>query len=224
MELFGNLILFIPYKQVIFDVMAFIDNLAFGLFAVSFAGFLLLYMILRIYRAYKNKQKNYSDQISSAAVPLLFLGVYLFVIGLYGQMTWPLPGSYNILFYDPTIAFGLILISFWYIDRMGLRFEYVGFLSMLVGIMLIMYGYIGYTLGLTKAPLALFGMYFLYGATGILAFPVSLLAEKLSGFKGKTWIGWTVVVVLFCLAIFAASLLAAYTGYQAIWGHLLTAP
>ena len=65
-----------------------------------------------IYRSSKKKQKDFSAQIKSAIVPLLLIGIYMFVMALWGQLAWPLPGSYNILFYDPMISFGIVLIAF----------------------------------------------------------------------------------------------------------------
>ena len=41
--------------------MAFIDNLAFSLFAISMAGFILLYVISSMYFVYKRKRKDFSE-------------------------------------------------------------------------------------------------------------------------------------------------------------------
>lgn len=205
--------------------MVFTDNLAYSLFAISFAGFLLLYTISSMYLVYRRKGKNFSEYLKSASIPIAILGVYLLIMGFWGQFTWPLPGSYNILFYDPMISFAILLISFSLAVKYGVRLEYVGFLGLLVGIMVIVYGIEGYGLGLTQSPIALFLMYFFYGIAGIFAFPVSLIADRLPGIKkGKIWKGWHIILITFWIILLLASCLSAFTGVLAIPAHLLSAP
>src|ERR1700729_1209085 len=127
--------------------MAFVDNLAFSLTAISFAGFLILYMISSMYLVYRKGRKNFYDYLISAAIPLGIIGAYMVVMALWGQSTWPLPGSYNILFYDPLLAFGIVTLSFSLAIKAKVRLEYVGFLALMVGVMVIAYGIEGYNLG-----------------------------------------------------------------------------
>ena len=204
--------------------MAFIDNLAFSLFAISMAGFLLLYVISSMYFVYKKKRKDFTDYLDSLSIPMAILGLFILITGLWGQFTWPLPGSYNILFYDPLVAFGIILLSFSAAIRFKARLEYVGVLSLMSGLMVIVYGIEGYGIGLTSAPIALFGMYFFYGAAGILGYPVSLIVDRLPGLQKNVWIGWEVLLILFWLALLGASILAAVVAGAAIPAHLLTPP
>ena len=204
--------------------MAYIDNLAYSLFAISFAGFLLLYTIGLMYLTYRKGRKNYAEHLSGASLPLGLLGAYLVVMGLWGQFSWPLPGSYNILFYDPFISFGIVMASFAFAARFGGRLDYVGFLGLLFGIMVIIYGIEGYGIGLTSVPVALLAMYFFYGLAGILSYPVSLIVVTLPGMHKNLWKGWHVILVLFFLVLLAASLLAGYTASSAISAHLLSAP
>ncbi len=204
--------------------MVFIDNLAYSLFATSFAGFLLLYTIALIYTEYKNKKTDFSEHLKGASVPLALIGAYLFVSGLWGQFVWPLPGSYNILFYDPFISFGIILLSFSFVIRFGGRFDYTGILSLLAGVMTIAYGFEGYNLGLSSAPIALLGMYFLFGIAGIFAYPASLILERLPGLQKRVWKGWYVLLAIFFITLFLASGTAGLIGVVAIPAHLIKAP
>ncbi len=204
--------------------MPFVDNLAYQLFSLSFAGFLLLYTISSMYLVYRKGKRNFGDYTASASVPLGMLGAYMLVSGLWGQFTWPLPGSYNILFYDPLISLGILLVAFSLSVRYKARLEYPGFLGLMVGVMTIIYGIVGYNTGLTSAPMALLGLYFLYGLAGIFSYPVSLIADRLPGLKKKPWTGWHVVLVAFWILILLASLLSAYVGILAIPQHLLSAP
>ncbi len=204
--------------------MVFIDNIAYSLFALSFAGFILLYTITSIYLAYRKNKSDFSQYLRSASIPLGIIGAYMVVMGLWGQFNWPLPGSYNILFYDPFVSFGILLLGFALSVKYKTRLEYVGFFGLLVGIMVLIYGVEGYSIGLTSAPLALLGLYFLYGAAGILSFPVSLIVERFPGLKKNHWLGWYIILALFWILLLMASLLAAYIGSAAIPMHLLSAP
>lgn len=204
--------------------MVFTDNLAFQLFTISFGGFLTLYTVSSMYLVYRRKGKNFKDYLKSASIPLGILGTYMLILGLWGQFTWPLPGSYNILFYDPFISFAIVLISFALAVKYDVRLEYVGFLGLMVGVMVIIYGIQGYGLGLTSTPIALLGLYFLYGLAGIFSFPVSLIADRLPGLKKKVWIGWHITLVLFWFLLLLASLLSGYVAVLAIQAHLLSAP
>ena len=204
--------------------MAFIDNLAYELMAISFSGFVLLYTISQMYLVYRKRGRTFGEYLRNASVPLGILGAYLLLMGVWGQFSWTLPGSYNILFYDPLVSLGILLVAFAVAVRTGAKLEYVGFLGLLVGIMTIMYGIEGYSIGLTQAPLALLAMYFFYGAAGIFSYPVSMIADRLPGLQKRVWPGWTVILVIFWVLILVASLLSAFVGLSAVPAHLLSAP
>lgn len=204
--------------------MVFIDNLAYSLFSISFASFLLLYTVISMYLVYRRGQRTYTDYLRSASVPLLLIGLYMVVQALWGQFTWPLPASYNVLFYDPLLSFGLLLVGFFLSVRHQVRLEYIGFLGLLVGIVVILYGIQAYQLGLTKSPIAMLAMYALFGLSGILSYPVSLIADRLPGHKKEVWVGWYVFLGLFCILILLAGLLSAGAGVQAVFQHLISAP
>ncbi len=205
--------------------MVFIDNLAANLFAISFGGFLLLYVVLSMsLDFFRNHAKDYQKHLKGSSVPMLVVGIYLFASAFWGQSVWPLPGSYNILFYDPLIAFGILLIAFSLAIRYRVSLEYAGFLGLMVGFMTIGYGIQGYNIGLTSAPIALLAMYFFYGIAGILSYPVALIADRLPGLQKKPWAGWYMVLALFCIFLFLASGVAALVGIGAVPAHLVLAP
>jgi putative membrane protein len=204
--------------------MVFIDNLAFSLFSLSIAGFLVLYLIISVYLEYRRKQKRYDEVISGVYAPLMLVGLYMVISAAWGQFTWPLPGAYNILFYDPMASFGLVLLALALTIRYKVRYDYVGFFGLLVGIMTIFYGIQGYNIGLTKEPIALLAMYAFFGVAGIFSYPVTLVLERLPGLQKNPWIGWSLCLVIFCLAMFAASVLAGYIAISAIPAHLVSPP
>lgn len=204
--------------------MVFVDNLGYGLFSISFASFLLLYTIISMYLVYRRGQRNYSDYLKSSSVPLLLLGIYMVVQAMWGQFVWPLPGSYNSLFYDPLMSFGLLLVGFFMAVRYKVRLEYVGFLGLLVGLMVIIYGIQAYHIGLTNSPLAMLTMYVLFGLSGIASYPVALIADRFPGHRKTVWIGWYVFLALFCVLMLLAGLISAGAGFQAVSQHLISAP
>ena len=204
--------------------MAFIDNLAFLLFTISFAGLLLLYTVSSMYLVYRSRKKDYIGHLEGASVPMMIVGAYLVVAGFVGQILWPLPGSYNILFFDPLVSFGLVTLSFAIAIRFKVNLEYAGFFGLLVGAMTLIYGWQGYNIGLTQEPFALLALYIFYGIAGLLSYPVALIADRLPGLQKNPWIGWHIILVIFWLMLFAASITSAYIGTAAIAGHLVSAP
>ncbi len=207
--------------------MVFTDNLAYALFSLCFAGFLILYLVVSEYFAFIRKDRNYANytiRLEAAKAPLMLVGAYMMIMGLWGQFTWPLPGSYNILFYDPLLSFGMIVLGLGLTIHFRVKFEYVGFFGLLIGIMTIIYGIQGYSIGLTEEPIALLALYGFFGVAGIFSYPVALIMERIPGMQKSPWIGWTLCLVIFVLAMLAASLLAGYVAFSAIGGHLISAP
>ena len=205
--------------------MVFIDDIAYALFSLSFAGFLLLYATISVYNSYRKNRKNISEHLRSLSIPLGMLGVYMIIAGLWGQFNWPLPGSYNTLYYDPLISFGLVIFSFVLAVKYKTKLSYVGFLGFLFGVMAMIYGIEGYNIGLSTEPIALFGLFFLYGAVGILSLPITIMMDRLPGLGGKRhWQGWYVILALFLIVLLLASLLSGFIGTAAIPAYLLNPP
>lgn len=204
--------------------MVFIDGLAFGLFAICIAGLMLLYSTVSIYLSYMESKKTLAGSIKDVTIPLFFIGAYLFIAGLWGGFTWPLPGAYNILFYDPMMAFGIVMLTFATIGRLGGNLEHAGFLGLLSGIMVIIYGIEGYSVGLTKSPIALLAMFFFYGVAGILSYPSAIIGQRSIGSQKDLPTLWFIILILFCLSLLAASALSGYIGFEAVAGHLASPP
>ncbi len=204
--------------------MVFIDNVAYSLFLLSLAGFIVLYLLGSVFWEFRKGKKDFEACIAGASVPLMLVGLYMVITGAYGQFTWPLPGSYNILFYDPLVSFGLVILALALAIRFKTRYDYVGFFALLVGVMTIFYGIQGYSIGLTLVPEALLGLYVFFGIAGIFAYPVSLIMERLPGLKKNPWKGWYLCLAIFFLAMLAASLISGYIAIEAIPAHLLNPP
>ncbi len=204
--------------------MVFVDNLVYMLFIIGFAGFIILYVVTSVYKESKRKKKNLLEYLEGASVPLFILGLYVFITGILGQILWPLPGSYNILFFDPYISFGIVLLAFSVSVRYKVRLGYTGFFGLLVGIMAIVYGMHAYSLGMTREPLMLFLMYLFYGLAGIMSFPIAFFVDKLTRLQKNIGIGWNFSFILFWIFLIIASILAITIGATALPYHLLAAP
>lgn len=202
--------------------MVFIDILAMQLFVLGFSGLILAYMTIKTVWCSKDGKDGWRV-MQSGKIPLALLGIVVLVTSLFGQFAWPLPGSYNILFYDVYLMFGVFLIGAAWIIHSKLRLEYLGFFALLIGAMTVFYGYSGYKLGMTSSPIALLGLYTLFGVAGILGYPVTLMFDRMQD-KKKSGLGWILVFALFALALVLGSLLAVYIGVSAVPAHLASPP
>ncbi len=83
--------------------MVFIDSLTVMLLSTGFTALIISFYIFMLIKA----KKDFTQLI----VPAFVFGLFDAVSGFVMSFTWPLPGSYNILFGDPLLIAGLILIS-----------------------------------------------------------------------------------------------------------------
>lgn len=159
--------------------MTFVDTLAFQLFTLAFVSGLLFYSGIVGYDTYRKfGPRRTLEHLKAQAIPLGAIGVVVGSIGLWGEIVWPLPGSYNILFFDPYLLLGTVLIGFAVCVIFRWRTQYVGLLAAMTGLLSIYYGANAYNLGLTKEPLAMFLLYVAMGGTAIFTFPVTLWIDR----------------------------------------------
>jgi putative membrane protein len=93
--------------------------------------------------------------------------------GLYLIFTWPLPGSYNVMFGEPSVMLGAILLAAALALARDWSLWSVGLLAMLAGVTAVLIGARILNLGLTQsAPLSAAG-FCLTGLAGILTLPVA---------------------------------------------------
>jgi putative membrane protein len=204
--------------------MVFVDNLAISLLAVSFVGALTLYMTVRAYLGYRKGAKDPCDDVIPGMLTLAGLGVFVFGIGLIGELTWPLPGSYNILYFDPLMMLGVILVSFAISVVYRRKTQYAGLLALLAGAMVAYYGIVAYGLGLSKDPLVLLALYLSFGTSAMLSYPVTLIFDIMSGKGRRASRLWDVVLVLFWISLVVATVMSGAMGAAATAAHLLSAP
>jgi|ECHnycMinimDraft_1075156.scaffolds.fasta_scaffold02197_6 putative membrane protein len=211
--------------------MPFVDILTAQLLALAFAGYIIVYTFLRAYLRYRKERARVLDDLSYAAFPLGSIGLYIFVTGIWGQIVWPLPGPYNILFYDMYPLLGLLLIAF----AFAVTFEsgkpqarylhFIGFFALLLGLATIYYGASGYAIQLTREPFIMFLMYVTLGLTGVLAYPATVIVESIVANPNKSISpAEYTVFVLFWIFIIIGSILATLIAVLSIPAHLVNPP
>lgn len=203
--------------------MAFIDDLAMELFTLTLVGVVSIYMTGTAYLAYRKGEKNIEEIMKPGLMPLGILGGIIVVMGVYGEMTWPLPGSYNILFYDPYLILGLIILMMAVALGLKQKLQYTGIIALFAGAIAIYYGANAFLDRMTSNPIAMLGLYIAFGLTGMFTYPTTLIYDMLPG-KGRVSKGWTVILVLFWIGLIASSVLAAVTAIEAVPQHLLSPP
>ncbi|MGC8537911.1 MAG: DUF981 family protein [Candidatus Micrarchaeia archaeon] len=114
----------------------FIDPLTVMLLSLGMSALLLALYYFKVGSGKKD--------ISSLVVPVFILGLFNAVSGFLMSFTWPLPGSYNILFGDPLLVLGLLMIAGSYMISKGMDVKVLSLLGFLLGIYLLV-GTIGIT-------------------------------------------------------------------------------
>lgn len=204
--------------------MPFIDDLAMELFTLSLVGVLSIYLTGSVFLQYrKNGASDIEGALRPGVFPLLLLGGLITVMGIYGEMTWPLPGSYNILFYDPYTIMGIVILMMALAIHFKQKLQYVGIVAAFAGLIAILYGAYAYMDKMTSSPIAMLGLYIAFGLTGVFTFPTTLIYDMLPG-KGKSSAAWNIVLVIFWIGLVVSAVLAALTGIEAVPQHLISPP
>lgn len=204
--------------------MAFVDDLALELFVLSLVGVISVYMTAMVYVEYrKGNVKDIEGILRQGVFPLGLLGVFIFIMGLFAEMTWPLPGSYNILFYDPFMIIGIVILSMSVAIYLRQKLQYVGILAFFSGWIAIFYGINAYIDNMTQSPIAMLGLYVAFGLTGVFTWPTTYIYDVLPS-KGKVSGVWTILLLIFWVGLIVSSVLSAFTAIEAVPQHLLNPP
>jgi len=158
--------------------MAFVDELAFWEATILVGSVLLGYVGFTIYWAIRrNDAMGVRAAMRGAAAPVGGIGAVAMVLGLWGEAAWQLPGSYNILFTDVYLMFGVTMVMLAVSLATASKLQYTGLLALVAGGMTVAYGWNGYVLGMTKEPFEMFLLYGAFGLAGILSFPATVVAD-----------------------------------------------
>jgi putative membrane protein len=135
-------------------------------------------------------------------------GAIALITGLHMIFTWPVPGSFNIIFGEMSVLFGILFVGAslalavgWELLSIAIYAFFAGAAAILIGLRII-------NLGLTRTPFLSGIGFILSGLGGVFAAPTLYLQRN----RNLRLIGAIVLV--------AAALIWAYTGYLAYWNHL----
>lgn len=205
--------------------MPFVDDLAMELFVLSLVGVVSLYMTGMAFVEYRRHgAKDVEKVIRPGAYPLGILGLVILIMGFYGEMVWPLPGSYNILFGDPFMLLGIVLTSLAFALVLRQKIQFVGIMAAFSGLIAIYYGINAYNQGMTSSPIAMLGLYIAFGLTGVFTYFATYIYDNFPEREGKPSNMWTVILIIFWIGLIVSAALAAFTAGSAVPQHLLNPP
>ncbi|MBB5252287.1 DUF981 family protein [Sulfurisphaera ohwakuensis] len=190
----------------------FIDILTIQLITMGIGFLTFAYGLIKTFLVHSTVQ-DYRNAIKPQYMPLLLLGLFMSITGFYGMLLWPLPSSYNILFYDLYPVLGLGIIGIALSIKNEYKLEHLGFMALLFGLVTIYYGVQGYLHNMTLEPTALLALYTLTGLASIFFYPVAIFLDN--GKWNKIWL------IVDAVLLILAGLLAGYIGIEAVGEHLV---
>ncbi len=188
--------------------MAFVDSLT-----VMLLGLGLSAIVLALYFLGKGSNKKWTNDL---IVPAFTLGFFNFISGFLMSFAWPLPGAYNMLFGDPLLMLGLIMMAGAYMLHKNININFLSIFGFFLGI----YIAVG-ALGMVNFGLES-GVYFLT------AFPLYVFAALSGVFspliyakaRGAGRYGYYFMFVLLIIT----ALFALLIGYSGLYEHLQSPP
>ncbi|MGA8709631.1 MAG: DUF981 family protein [Thermoplasmata archaeon] len=161
--------------------MAFIDFLAFQEALLLIATAIVGFVALSVYWAMRhNDAAGVTNALKAGAIPIGALGVIATALGVWAEETWPFPApmaSYNVLFTDVYLLFGMTLVILAITMAFHLKLAYVGLFAFVAGAVTASYGWNGYILHMTKDPLETFLMYLAFAGVGIFSLPATIMTD-----------------------------------------------
>ena len=143
-------------------------------------------------------------------------GFIAVITGLHMSLTWPLTGSFNILFGEPTVLFGtlflgaaLVLSKRWTMHTVSIYALFAGLVALVLGIRVL-------DMGLTRSPVVAGAGYILTGLGGLMTWLCCLLDPVVSLKTSST------LRLIGALVLLTAAAIWALIGYNAYWDHIET--
>lgn len=150
-----------------------------------------------------------SKEERSYAAGFGIVGVLGLIVGLHMTFTWPLPGSYNIIFGEAMALFGAVFFATSLALGFGWSLRPVTIYAFFTGLYAIVGGARIISLGLTQRPLLSGLGFILAGLAALLAAPTLRLLQANVTLRR-----------LAALALLAVAVLWGVTFVNALWGHL----
>ena len=193
--------------------MTFVDPLAVMLIGLAMGTLLGAFYFFFAARGDK-------EQIKSLIVPAFGVGVFDLISGFYMSFAWPMTGfgyAYNMLFGDPLLLFGLILIMAAFMIYKDMHPGIMPLLVLLLGIYVLVGAYSIVQLKLESGQnlVTSMGLYLFDGIGAILA-PVLYLKPSTGTGKTLYYVEWIILGI--------GTIFALVIGYMALNGHLASPP
>ncbi|HTT73233.1 MAG TPA: DUF981 family protein [Thermoplasmata archaeon] len=218
--------------------MSFLDDLTLIIDLLVLIAAVVFYTGFMVWLSYRRNDTDRAvSHLREGATLLGLLGGLAGIFGLWVELTWPLPGAYNIYFGDPIIMLAILLVAFGVTVSRKLPTHFVGMLGVVLGSGVIFYGSRAYLLNLTSDPFETFLLYLGYGAAAIMAYPATLFIDWFivgpqlpsvqplpSGPKPDNPRMWMVLLGLFLLIVVLAGVAAVIYGFTSVWAHLGSPP
>ena len=184
----------------------FIDYLAVMLLSLGVSAAYLAWFVYNLGRTGKT--------MPELVVPMFALGFFNAIGGFALSFTWPLPAGYNMLFGDPLLFLGLLMIAGAYMVRKNISIKNLAMPGFLLGIYILVgaAAIVGYNLEPGSHFIPAFGLYLVAGLSGLFS-PVLYLKAKGAG----RYVYYIPAALLILTAI--AALFLAYT---ALYAHIGT--
>jgi uncharacterized membrane protein len=165
--------------------MAFIDFLAFQEALLLIATAIVGFVGLSVWWAMRhNDAAGVTNALKAGAIPIGVVGVIATTLAVWAETTWPFPAipgtdlaSYNILFTDVYLLFGMTLVVLAATMAFRLKLAYAGMFAFVAGAITAGYGWNGYILSMTKDPLETLLMYLAFAGVGIFSLPATVMTD-----------------------------------------------
>ncbi|QOJ78629.1 DUF981 family protein [Infirmifilum lucidum] len=164
------------------------------------AATFVYFNFIRPFKELENLNRGYG-------VFFLVVGVYALATGVWGTITWPMPGPYNIVIMDEWPIFGIACLVLGLALLLRLDFAFTSIPFAFIGILPVVHGAAIIAFRLTKQPEVAGLMYILTG--------LSVLLSPLLFYKKRREVAWLALVFLV-----VAGLIALYIGYSAAFEHI----
>ncbi|MGI0054549.1 MAG: DUF981 family protein [Thermoplasmata archaeon] len=212
-----------------------IDNISLIVNLLILIAVVVFYMGFYVWFNFRRKDLDRAvTGLREGALLLIVLGSITGIIALWGELTFPLPGSYNVFFFDPLALLALLIGTFGLTVWFRLPTHFVGVLGVVVGSGIIFYGARAFQLGLTTDPLETFLLYLAFGCLAIGSIIPTLFMDwfvlgpkspnvQPIGSSGTPEFPrlWTALLAIFLAVAFLAGLAALLYAFGIVWGHLV---
>ncbi len=219
--------------------MGFIDDLTLVLDLLILMAATVFYTGFFVwYHSRKMDTARAASHLREGAFIMTILGATIGVIAFWGELNWPLPGAYNLYFFDPLLLLAFLTVAFGLTVLFRLPSHFVGMLGVVIGLGVMYYGVRAeYYLKLTQDPIETLLLYLGFGGVAILSYPATLYVDWFVTGRQNASVTplasaptpayprlWAILLGLFIVMVVLAGIAAAAYGLNAAWGHLENPP